>query len=80
MPIETRQLLEVFAVSGRPMIATEAYEAIDKPNGPSLLAQLRTNGFIRTTERDGQTLVGTYHDRIRESVVDHPFDGKGTQS
>lgn len=71
MPIETRRLLEVFAVSGRPMSATEAYETIDIANGPSLLAQLRTNGFIRTTEREGQTLVETYHDRIRESVVDH---------
>lgn len=71
LPAETQQLLEVFAVSGRPMEATEAYQVIQRPNGPSLLAQLRTNDFIRITDSDGQTLVETYHDRIRESVVDH---------
>lgn len=71
LPDETKKLLEVFAVSGRPMDATEAYQVVQRSNGPSLLAQLRTNDFIRITDSDGQTLVETYHDRIRESVVDH---------
>jgi eukaryotic-like serine/threonine-protein kinase len=71
MPKDTRQLLEAFAVSGRPMNASEVYQSVECPNGPGLLAQLRANSFVRTAERDGATIVETYHDRIRESVVDH---------
>ena len=71
MQPDTRLLLEAFAVSGRPMLAGEVYQAIGCANGPSLLAQLRTNGFVRTTERDSKTYVESYHDRIRESVVNH---------
>ncbi|MBC8353810.1 MAG: protein kinase [Planctomycetes bacterium] len=72
LPAETRSLLEVFAVAGRPMRASEAYETIDaRTHGPGLLAQLRTSNFIRTTEGDEATVVETYHDRIRESVVNH---------
>jgi hypothetical protein len=40
--------------------------------GQGFLAQLRTRNFVRTTEaEDAETIVETYHDRIRESVVDH---------
>lgn len=72
LPEETRRLLEVFAVAGRPMRASEAYQTIDeRTHGPGLLAQLRTSNFVRTTEQQNDTLVETYHDRIRESVVNH---------
>jgi serine/threonine protein kinase/tetratricopeptide (TPR) repeat protein len=72
LPADTRRLLEVFAVAGRPMHANEAYQAIDEvTHGPGLLAQLKTNNFIRTTEYEEDTVVETYHDRIRESVVNH---------
>ena len=71
LPDDTRKLLEVFAVSGRPMVAAEVFEMTHCNNGPGLIAQLKTNGFIRTNERDDETFVETYHDRIRESVVDH---------
>lgn len=72
LPEETRRLLEVFAVAGRPMRASEAYETLDaRTAGPGLLAQLRTSNFVRTTEQEAETVVETYHDRIRESVVDH---------
>ena len=72
LPEETRRLLEVFAVAGRPMRASEAYQVIDEvSHGPGLLAQLRTSHFIRTAEQEDDTIVETYHDRIRESVVNH---------
>lgn len=72
LPGETRRLLQVFAVAGRPMRASEAYETIDgRTQGPGLLAQLRTSNFIRTNELENDTVVETYHDRIRESVVNH---------
>lgn len=77
LPEETRRLLEVFAVSGRPMRASEAYQVIDEMSqGPRLLAQLRTNSLIRTKEQEGDTIVETYHDRIRESVVNHLANAK----
>jgi len=74
---ESRRLLEVIAVAGRPMRASEAYQTIDeRTHGPSLLAQLRTSNFVRTTEQEDDTVVETYHDRIRESVVNHLAAGK----
>lgn len=72
LPDETRRLLELFAVAGRPMPAPQAYEAIERVSqGPSLLSQLRASNFVRITESDDETVVETYHDRIRESVVKH---------
>ena len=77
LPTDTRRLLEVFAVAGRPMRAAEAYQAIDDmTHGPGLLAQLRTSNFVRTKDHDDDTIVETYHDRIRESVVNHLANAK----
>jgi two-component system sensor kinase len=73
LPKEARRLLELIAVSGRPIPTMEAYRAIDAvEKGQGHLAQLRTSNFVRTTEsEDAETVVETYHDRVRESVVDH---------
>ncbi|MBC8353988.1 MAG: protein kinase [Planctomycetes bacterium] len=73
LPMEARQLLELIAVSGRPIPTMEAYQAIDSvEKGQGYLAQLRTSNFVRTTEsEDEDTIVETYHDRIRESVIAH---------
>ena len=73
LPEEARRLLELIAVSSRPTPAMEAYQAIDAvEHGQRYLAQLRTSNFVRTTEsEDEDTIVETYHDRVRESVVDH---------
>ena len=73
LPEETRRLLELVAVSGRPIPATEAYQALGAvEKGRSFLAQLRNSHFVRTNEdQDEDTIVETYHDRVRESVVDH---------
>lgn len=70
---EARRLLELIAVSGRPIPTMEAYQAIDAvEKGQAYLAQLRTSNFIRTTEsEDAKVVVETYHDRVRESVVNH---------
>lgn len=71
LPDETRRFLEVVAVVARPIPAAEAYRALDEvERGQSLLAQLRTASFVRTTTDDLLgTIVETYHDRIRESVA-----------
>ncbi len=71
LPNEVRQLLELVAVTGRPLPALEAYQAIAcQSKGRNHLAQLRACHFVRTTgDEDDETIVETYHDRIRESVV-----------
>ena len=73
LPEEARHLLELVAVTARPIPASEAYQAMDAmEKGQGFLAQLRTNNFVRSTEsEDEDTMVEAYHDRIRESVVHH---------
>jgi serine/threonine protein kinase/tetratricopeptide (TPR) repeat protein len=73
LPDDAKRLLELVAVSGRPITASVAYQALGAAEkGRSFLAQLRTSNFVRTTEaEDADTIVETYHDRVRESVVDH---------
>ncbi|NND96737.1 MAG: protein kinase [Pirellulaceae bacterium] len=73
LPEDTRRMLEMIAVSGRPMPTAEIFQACDAmANGPTLMRQLRASQFVRTTDsQDDQTLVEAYHDRIRESVVNH---------
>ena len=61
-------------MAGQPTPSTTVFEALDElSRGPSLLSQLRTHNLVRTTESQAgdQSLVEPYHDRIRESVVDH---------
>jgi len=78
LPPETLRMLELIAVVGRPMASTEVYQALEAvAKGPTLLAQLRAGNFIRTTEtEDEETVVETYHDRIRESVFNHLDDAQ----
>jgi len=67
---ETQQLLSVIAVSGRPTPASEAYQVIDQVAlGRNLLHQLRANHFVRTTDSETDSVVESYHDRIREAVI-----------
>jgi len=73
LPESTRRLLEVISVAGQPMPAVQSYRSIDAGSqGPGRLAQLRTGSFVRLTDDEQQqTIVETYHGRIRESVVAH---------
>ncbi len=70
LPEETRRFLELVAVVARPIPAAEAYRVLNEvERGQSLLAQLRTASFVRTTTDETLgTIVESYHDRIRESV------------
>ena len=73
LPEETRHLLEIIAVAGRPIVSAEAYRALNVgAKGQNLLVQLRTRNLIRATEsQDESTVIESYHDRIRQSVVNH---------
>jgi hypothetical protein len=66
---QTRRLLEVVCVAGRPIheeTALSAAAPLDDPTGA--LAALRTARFVRV---HASSSLDTYHDRVRESVLAH---------
>jgi eukaryotic-like serine/threonine-protein kinase len=65
-----QQLLEVVALAGRPLTFAVVQQAL-KPAviSPIELGVLRTGNLIRTRDMDGGQEIESYHDRIRESVV-----------
>jgi serine/threonine protein kinase len=69
---DARRLLEVVAVSGRPLGQFDAFRAAElHAEGWTALTALRSGRLIRMTASGEQDLLDTYHDRIRESVVAH---------
>jgi len=66
-------MLELVAVAGRPLPVELTFQVQRVTSqGPAFITELRNESFVRTTQRDGvETVVETYHDRIRESVVKH---------
>ncbi len=70
LPEEPRRLLEIVAVSGRPLGWMEARRAADLgADGRAALAILRSGKLVRGTGLAEQDEVETYHDRIRESII-----------
>jgi serine/threonine protein kinase len=70
LPEEARRLLEVVAISGRPMpVAIVGAASGNENTAGQLVALLRAHRFVRAGLRDGREMVETIHDRIRETVV-----------
>ena len=70
LPVGGRELLEVVAVAGRPIVATAANVAAGLyREDVAMLARLRADHLLRTRVRAGRDEVDTYHDRIRESIL-----------
>ncbi len=67
---EARRLVELVAVSARPLPVTlvgdaaGVYERLD-----DTIAALRAQRFVRTGFRDGREVVEMLHDRVRETIV-----------
>lgn len=70
LPEGGRELLEVVAVAGRPIVATAANTAAGlHREDQAMLARLRADHLLRTRVRGGRDEVDTYHDRIREAIL-----------
>ncbi|WP_417731785.1 serine/threonine-protein kinase PknK [Rosistilla oblonga] len=70
LPEEARRLLETIAVAAQPIRTRVALQSSEMDSSrENLLGLLRTERLIRTTGRDVEDDVCTYHDRIRETVA-----------
>ncbi len=72
LPEDARLLLETVAVAGAPIRISEACRAGRAAGSArNLVAQLRVAHFIRKLGVGPDDQVETYHDRVRETVVNH---------
>jgi hypothetical protein len=70
LPVDARRLLEIVAVSGRPVPQLEACRAAAlEGEGRDALAPLRSGRLVRSTSRADSDEIEVYHDRVRETVV-----------
>ncbi len=77
---EAQQLMHVIAVSGQPIPLKNVLEAAKLQGvSPRVLAKLRTERYVRSSGPGMQAEIEAYHDRIRESVVNH-LDGPTRQA
>jgi hypothetical protein len=72
LPERTRRLLEVVAVSGRPLELALARQAVSlEGEEQQALAALRVGRLLRSRGTAEHGELETYHDRVRETVVGH---------
>jgi serine/threonine protein kinase len=70
LPGEARKLIEMLAVSGRPLRVSVARASLGLPDGfEDVVARLRTDRLIRDGLRSGQEVIEVMHDRIAEAIV-----------
>lgn len=70
LPDDARRLLEVVAIAGRPLRQMDAYRAARLTGDVSqALHSLRVGHFVGSTGPSAQDRIDSYHDRVREVVV-----------
>ena len=71
LPEAAYRLLEVVAVAGQPLKQADAYRAARlAPSERAALKVLRADHLVRSTGLGDDDEIETFHDRIRETVVD----------
>ncbi|MBW3671684.1 MAG: protein kinase, partial [Acidobacteria bacterium] len=71
LPEESRHVLEVIAVVGRPLRRGDVFRATNlSPEARGAFSQLRGSSMIRSTGSADDDTVEVYHDRIRETMVE----------
>ncbi len=72
LPDPARRLMDVIAVSGRPIRMLDAYEAASLDgDGRAATAILRSARLVRGTAATQRDEVETYHDWVRDTVLAH---------
>lgn len=70
LPEAARQLLEVVAVSGRPLDDADTYRAAEGiSDARTAAARLEAERLLRGLGAAGELKLETYHDRVREAVL-----------
>ena len=70
LPNDARQMLETIALCGRPMSTSVVGQACETGDATyELVALLSARRFVHIGLRDGDDVVETRHDRIRETIV-----------
>jgi hypothetical protein len=70
LPEDARRLLEVVAISGRPLpVSTVGTAAGAVESAPQLVALLRARRFVRASLREGCEMVEALHTRVREAIL-----------
>ncbi|WP_339907218.1 serine/threonine-protein kinase PknK [Symmachiella dynata] len=71
LPPLAERLLEVIALSGHAVPLKEASRAVGKDAAAvATLTHMRTERLVRLIDSNEEGLVDTYHDKIRETVID----------
>ena len=69
LPDNSRTLLEVIAVGGRPLPVKTFFEAAGIADGNEVLQVLRAGRFVRAGLRDGRETAETVNDRVRDAIA-----------
>jgi eukaryotic-like serine/threonine-protein kinase len=69
LPRDARRLLEIVALSGRPLPSSVASRAAGVSAPDEIISLLRTRRFLRVGLRDKQEVLETVHARIGETIV-----------
>ena len=69
LPDGAHRLLELVAVSGRPLRDLDAYTAAGADDARTLMARLEAGRFLRGVGSADELRLETYHDRVREAVT-----------
>lgn len=77
LPVEAKELLEAIAIAGQAVKLEEAASVSEQSNQAfATITHMRSERLVRLIGSSDQQLVDTYHDKIRETVLDGLAESK----